>query len=287
MSVAQIPTGAKLSVSGILRFGQYSRTAPARRATPTRRTGKRGERGTFEVYALAPAPTRWHRVRPMRPFLLLFLAVSLSAHAQAVRPAPMPVPRPPAYTPGYAPGTPPEPVYAPNGAGLPGERVPGTVAPAVPHSKGRILPREPDGAPGLWAADGASRASSASEMGLFEVDVPIPADPDAASLAKQCAVDMSDARGQAIQHHIRNYSMDVRACVAAKALAHCATALRKNQESSPLRDAGAHRRLEAHAESLVSKLCGSPLSDDETKTLERVTNKWEQITRERYQVKPR
>lgn len=87
-------------------------------------------------------------------FLLFILAgCSTSTHSsyqQTARPA---VYRPPPVnTPGYYPGTPAEPVYTPNGAGLPGERVPGTTQSPVQRSPNkRILP--PTKEPGLWAAD--------------------------------------------------------------------------------------------------------------------------------------
>lgn len=214
----------------------------------------------------------------MKPPLLLLLAVPLSVHAQAVRPAPMPVPRPPAHTPGYFPGTPPEPVYAPNGAGLPGERVPETVAPPVQRSKGRILPHEPDGAPGLWAADGASRASSASTVSLFEVDLPLPPDSGAAKIGRDCALEMTLAMRDAQQFHVQNYLYDVRACIAAKALLYCSSARREDRERTPWRNATSQRTLEAHATTLAGQLCKAKLTDEQRKTLERVEKQWEQNT---------
>lgn len=103
-------------------------------------------------------------------FLRFVVAVSLllssTAAGQAVRPAPYRPP--PAYTPGYAPGTPAEPVYAPVGAGAPGERVPGAVAPGVPRSEGRMLPRTSE--PGVWAADGDPKLV-ASRRGIYGWDV--------------------------------------------------------------------------------------------------------------------
>lgn len=120
----------------------------------------------------------------MRPLLLTTFVVLLlvgcatggppSSYQQA-SPAYRPVRPPPVYTPGFAPGTPAGPVYTPQGAGLPGERVPGSGTAAVPRSPNtRVLPRTDE--PGVWAADGdpALMAGQIYGWDVLGVRMPVP-----------------------------------------------------------------------------------------------------------------
>lgn len=226
----------------------------------------------------------------MKPILLLFLAISLSAHAQAVRPATVPVPRPPAYTPGYAPGTPPEPTYTPNGAGVPGERVPGTVTPPVPRSKGRILPREPDGAPGLWAADRAPVANSIGRDEVFDVELPYPDGADATTkgIVDTCTVTLSMATREARQDaYITGLPPDVRTCLAHKALALCTVItsdLFRNAQSTAgyppnMRQALAKARGDAVEK--AKRYCdGVRLEPAHNNAYDEVARKWDKTARE-------
>lgn len=164
-------------------------------------------------------------------FLLLGCGGS-SAHGthlrQAVARPPM-VATPPAVTPGYFPGTPAEPVYTPNGAGLPGERVPGQQAQPVPTSPNkRILPASNE--PGLWAADGAPRASDGDGhthplFGLFYPHPPGDVTGEVSAMMDRCAESMLAAAQKAgVLAAIEALPKPVKFCMSARAFAHCADA---------------------------------------------------------------
>lgn len=100
-------------------------------------------------------------------FLLLLLLASASYGQAAIPmvPARPPMVRPVTNAPAF-----PTPGHTPAGAGLPGERVPGSGDVQRSPNK-RILPASKE--PGLWAADGAPVASSAPAP-LFNVPLPYP-----------------------------------------------------------------------------------------------------------------
>lgn len=226
----------------------------------------------------------------MKRFLLFFLAVPMSVYAQAVAPASAPVlvRPPPVMTPGYFPGSQGNPVYTPTGAGLPGERVPGTVAPPVPTSKGRILPREPDGAPGLWAADGA-RASAATRPDVFGIDLPYP---DDAEHAERVVVDACAAKLSAVAYSSRHGAyllglpLNIRQCLAYSAFETCArTARDALAQTYRLRDAlsvevrNAPTVVLAHASALTDRYCrGTTIDPAARAAYQEVIDQWLKIT---------
>lgn len=156
------------------------------------------------------------------PAVLLFLAVHTTAWAQAVAPRPAPVLPPPAYTPGFAPGTPSEPVYTPQGAGAyRGDPLPTTPVPRSPNK--RVLPREKDGAPGLWAADGAPQA--VMPYRVFDVEVPYAAAARTSEVRKataSCAISIHESVLRLGLHGlIHSLPKDVRQCLALQAYRRC------------------------------------------------------------------
>jgi hypothetical protein len=154
------------------------------------------------------------RLLPVVSAVFLF---SLGAHAQV--PAVRPVPRPPAYTPGYSPGTPPDPVYTPPGTGLPEVGQPGTHAAPVKRSPNkRALPASSE--PGLWAADGAPKAS-ASDAQIFGVSIPLPAVHGADAVGAMCSHAVTKAMRDARMTEVLSFPEAVRACMAAQALYRC------------------------------------------------------------------
>jgi hypothetical protein len=227
----------------------------------------------------------------MKPLLLLFLVVSLSAHAQApaVRPPARPV-TPPALTPGYNPNTPPDPVYTPPGTGLPEVGQPGTHAVPVKRSPNtRALPDEfdPKREPGIWAADGAPRASDAPR--LFDVVIPFPSDdPGATMEAKRCADGLVEAADDIRKTKaIGALPEPVRRCLAARAYYHCAAEeelvtqkMMRSGQASYLDRLRQQSGMRAHAERLRAEWCaGVTLDGAAQKALRDVLNKWDEYLR--------
>jgi hypothetical protein len=155
---------------------------------------------------------------------LLFLLPDAQAQAPAVRPPARPV-VPPALTPGYNPNTPPDPVYTPPGTGLPEVGQPGTHAAPVKRSPNtRALPDEfsPKKEPGIWAADGAPKATMSTE--LFGYTIPRPKTAEGAEdVLGQCVFTMSVSAKQAGKHaEIMEMTEAMRMCMALRAVAYCA-----------------------------------------------------------------
>jgi hypothetical protein len=164
------------------------------------------------------------------PILLLLLsacASTTSTRYEQAAPAYVPVGPPPVMTPGYFPGTPAQPVHTPNGAGLPGERGPMPQPHALPASPNkRALPDEfsPKREAGIWAADGAQNSPELPR--LFGVAIPYPGPaqyPDAKGDTELCVDTLTNAaRVVGVFDRIMSLPEDVRACLAARALRHCA-----------------------------------------------------------------
>lgn len=166
----------------------------------------------------------------MKPALLFFLA-ALSACATVPRgayeqaaPAYVPVGPPPASTPGFYPGTPAEPVYTPNGAGLPGERPFGPGPQTLPRSPNtRALPDEYDAKreSGVWAADG----TPGTPVRLFGVEFPYPTDAHgfiARDETEWCAGVITGAASSAkVLDFLLSAAPAERMCLAVRAMEHC------------------------------------------------------------------
>lgn len=144
---------------------------------------------------------------------------------------------PPVNTPGYYPGTPREPVYTPNGAGLPGERVPGSIQSSVPRSPNkRILP--PTKEPGLWAGDGTVKASDQLPDVPMIAGIELPFPPGAATdkdklHTRLCALGMSlliPDVARELQWDAMALPLDVRRCIAARLYEHCTSSFRAKLE---------------------------------------------------------
>lgn len=166
-------------------------------------------------------------------FLRFVVAGSLllgsAASAQAVRPIPRPatgplsIQQPPSY---------PGQTYTPVGAGVPGERVPGAVAPEVPRSKGRMLPRTEE--PGLWAADGdpALMAGQIYGWAVLDVRLPVPDNCDRREKwrwSKMCADRLRNTVNDipAINREVTNLAKSERACLLAALFHQCLDAIHR------------------------------------------------------------
>lgn len=160
--------------------------------------------------------------------LLLSACTAPSAYGPAFRQAaarPAPYQTPPVHTPGYFPGTPAEPVYTPQGAGLPGERVPATRAAPVQHSPNkRVLPAT--GEAGVWAADGdpALSAGVGGTSPLFGASVPYPSSQHhVEQVMEKCVAGLREvAEKTGHEDAIAQLPLPVRKCLAARAIAFCA-----------------------------------------------------------------
>lgn len=224
---------------------------------------------------------------------LLFTAFLLSAcaapsthgpglHQAAVRPAP-PV-RPPVMTPGYSPGTPAEPVFTPQGAGASRDRLPGASVPRSPNK--RVLPATKEA--GVWAADGAS-APGEQRLTLFAIDLPMDNLSGPAQTAlTSCAFEMTIAVRAAAQHAVFNYPTDARACMAVRALQHCAEVVRRGDanrlRASLPRDwstSKAYKSASDHLNMLARKMCTTELTDEQEAVLKAITGRWEWETTKR------
>lgn len=225
----------------------------------------------------------------MKPLaLLLLLLVSFPVHAQAVAPAPAPVRPPPVMTPGYFPGSTGNPVHTPTGAGLPTTGQPGTQGADVPRSPNkRVLP--PTKEPGLWAADGAPKATREGSTDVFGVTIPYP---DNAGEAEKRAVDtcsntiMDAAYAAKRSDYLSSLPLNVRQCLAFSAYEHCARSMRdvfppniRIQLSEEVR-----RLLSdilTHASDLATRYCTKGLIIDEAAraAYREVIDKWIQKAR--------
>lgn len=221
-----------------------------------------------------------------RTFLALLLLLSACsttprAYKQAVRPAPAPVARPPIYTPGYSPG-PVDPAHAPAGAGashgsLP---MPGAGVPRSPNK--RVLP--PTSEPGVWAADGAPKASAPPR--IFGVEIPFMVDAHGNTLPGDtawCAKTVTEAADAAkLRDRVEGYPPDARACMAALAYLHCATHsfLWLSEPLTPGQRAGSPAYHSAkdtlnHARSLRNRLCRDvALTDEQKYALDLIHSRW-------------
>lgn len=214
----------------------------------------------------------------MRPTLLLFLAV-LSACATVPRgayeqaaPTYVPVGPPPASTPGFYPGTPAEPVYTPNGAGLPGERPFGPGPQALPRSPNtRALPDEfsPTREAGLWAADGAESPTAISFVRrLYDVTIPSPkesGDNMTQATVSACLRSLgSAADATGLTPTISSMPVDVRRCLAARALRACVDRgleavehTRRNAQAYDAVETARRRVVAEHARRLADAYCSN------------------------------
>jgi hypothetical protein len=203
-----------------------------------------------------------------------------SLRQAAARPAPAPaggiVQLPPSY-----PGA----TYTPPGTGLPGERVPGPQRGEVPRSPNkRVLPATKE--PGLWAADGAPRASSPPQ--LFDVELPYPdgADtPEEQATTDVCASTLTRAARSADElYYAVNLPEPVRRCFAARAYEHCAGSLwatmARDRERGHPYDPEVLEQLRvthAHASRLVAQYCaGVSWSRTDGDALSAVNRQWMQ-----------
>jgi hypothetical protein len=213
-----------------------------------------------------------------RPILLLLFLLSLlpDARAQAVI---SPPPRPPAVRPVVNPPDFPTPGATPAGAGLPGERVPNSIAPAVSRSPNkRLLPTSSE--PGLWAADGAPHAVAPPR--LFGVDLVFP---DAAKdlferdEAFICLSTMTRAaQTTGTEALIMRAPPFARRCMATQAFAFCLISMREDLAERKRTGQGydheeftAISAMAAHARALGKTNCqdlGVELVPDEQKALD-------------------
>lgn len=221
----------------------------------------------------------------MRPVLLTTFVVLLLVGCatggppisyQQASPAYRPVRPPPVFTPGYSPETPPEPVYTPAGAGLPGERVPGASGASVPRSPNkRLLPRTDE--PGLWAADKARamdpREKPPDTPGLlgFVLPFPLAAETDRErELTRWCAYKMGNAIKETDRAgDVWRLPSDTRRCIAARLYEHCANiawgvyeaAERAGELYSPP-DLERIKAAQETARAFKKSACKEPLSPD-------------------------
>jgi hypothetical protein len=221
------------------------------------------------------------RLLPVVSAVFLF---SLGAHAQAVV---SPPPRPPAVRPVVNPPDFPTPGATPAGAGLPGERVPGaTVVPVKRSPNTRALPDDfsPTKEPGVWAADGETRAAARRQ--LWGVVVPLPNGEMADSVEFEtwnCAGGMEESAVAArADHLVRAFPGAALRCAVATAHHHCALyesarARRKKaagEEFLPDRNRVLEAAL-AHAAALRAAWCaGVAMSDQQRNVLADVLRAW-------------
>lgn len=173
-------------------------------------------------------------------YLIAVLAFALAActttppsYSQAAAPAFRPAPRPPMFTPGYSPNTQPEPAHTPAGAGLPGERVPGTAAPGVTRSPNkRLLPASEE--PGLWAADGdpALMAGASTPPEILGVHLPLSAEGTSES-AGRCARGaengLASIHDRALRSELERLPLDARRCAVADFYERCVESILRTQ----------------------------------------------------------
>jgi hypothetical protein len=211
--------------------------------------------------------------RTLLAFLLLF---SLSANAQSVAPpARPPLVRPVVNEPYF-----PTPGATPEGAGASHGSIPGATTPprakVPPSPNKRILPASTE--PGLWAADGAPRASRSAPPALFGVTLPYPAwatEPETQWSTDMCIVGMhNSAVTTGMYNTIIKKPESIRACMAARAYLLCAMGI-ANKAAPDSQEQALLRNTEAHAQALVDLLCaGAGWTDDHAHVLLQASKDW-------------
>lgn len=219
----------------------------------------------------------------MKRAVLFLLFLSLPAGAQAVRPAPaQPVPliqqQPPSY-----PGA----TYTPVGAGAShgGLAAP---RPAVERSKNtRLVPPEPDGAPGMWAADGdpALKASADTfDWKILDVTLPAPDvdDPGFGLIPAQiCVSRLGDVLDTSwpINRAVVRLTWKQRACLFAGLYRWCAEEVHKHTSVGTPSHEDA-RATVATAAAFKKKMCSEELVTDEVRALAaQIRTKWKWVTK--------
>lgn len=166
--------------------------------------------------------------------------------AAAVQAAPTPQPAPSFPTPGFTPA----------GAGASHGMLPAPQRKLAPYSPNkRVLPAS--GEAGVWAADGATRASVVPPP-LFGVTLPYPSwatEAETRFWPDACVVAMHNSSvTTGMYNTIMREPEDVRACMAARALKICAMGF-ANKSDPATQEGAMFRQLEAHADALVERLC--------------------------------
>lgn len=218
---------------------------------------------------------------PLVAVLLLGCATSQpSEYHQAARPMPVRGPliqqQPPSY---------PGQTHAPTGTGLYRPETAG--GQAVGRSPNlREVPSEPDGAPGLWAADGALRATlhgGSSDMRLFGVDLPLPVNASEAErlVTGLCTVTLTAAAKTrpGTEGYIDGLPEEVRRCLAARAFKHCAEKVHERIQRGLLQHPSltAQDALEAfrHAMNVEKGYCSGVMVEWNARTaLDWVIRRW-------------
>lgn len=207
-------------------------------------------------------------------------------------PSMVPVGPPPVMTPGYAPGTPAQPVYTPLGAGAgPGERAPMPGARALPASPNkRIVPPEPDGAPGLWAADGDPVLSASVRPDIGNVTLPYPDDAreiEDLRATLTCAGSMTRALKEARQHvRYFNQPEPIQRCLAARMYKACADHLLELIRVLYATGNGSAEEVRRHqstawkAQAFVAEQCrGMTLGPSQNEVLNATVTQWKTVIR--------
>jgi hypothetical protein len=208
-----------------------------------------------------------------RTLLVVSLLLSACASTAPTRyeqaaPAYVPAGPPPVATPGFFPGTPAEPVYTPNGAGLPGERPPLPQPRALPTSPNkRVLPDEfsPKREAGLWAADGAPVASVDRMPPIFGVPHVYPENvsPSARKWSDFCATSLDEtAKQTGADATFSGVHPQLQRCLAARAYLACAFALSEHGGTNAP-DPRTVREMQSHAKALVAYNCREGQADPE------------------------